>query len=79
MVVYIKAALDLLLKALDWFPGWKTKVGAAITVIGTLMTVYNSYIAAMVGFEIPPEIVVAVQTAGSTLVAVGVAAPATRA
>lgn len=78
MLIYVKAFLDVIIKALDYFPGWKMKVGAVIQVLATLMMVYNNYLSTVTGFIIPPDIVIAVQAAGATLTAVGVAAPATR-
>jgi predicted tellurium resistance membrane protein TerC len=68
-----KAILDLLVGALNYFPGLKTKAGAVLQVIGTLMLVYNHTFAAMLGFEIPVDLVLAVNAAAATLVAVGAA------
>lgn len=70
---YVKIGLDLLISALNYFPGWKTKVGAALQLLGTLLLFFNSYLATLVGFEIPQDIVIAVNAAAATLVAVGAA------
>lgn len=74
----LKAALDLILKALDWFPGWKRRVGAVLQVVGTGMLAYNSWGAAFTGVEVPADVVLAVNAAATTLIAVGVAAPEAR-
>jgi len=70
---YVKIGLDLLIQALNYFPGWKTKVGAALQLLGTLLIFFNSYLATLAGFEIPTDIVIAVNAAAATLVAVGAA------
>lgn len=70
---YITIGLDLVVKALNYFPGYKTKAGAALQLLGTLLIFYNSYLAAVAGFEVPVDIVVAVNAAAATLVAVGAA------
>lgn len=70
---YVKIGLDLLIQALNYFPGWKTKVGAALQLLGTLLIFFNSYLTALAGFEIPQDIVIAVNAAAATLVAVGAA------
>jgi hypothetical protein len=70
---YVKIGLDLLIQALNYFPGWKTKVGAVLQLIGTLLVFFNSYLTALAGFEIPQDIVIAVNAAAATLVAVGAA------
>lgn len=70
---YVKIALDLLVGALNYFPGWKTKAGAALQLLGTFLIFFNSYISAVAGFEIPQDIVIAVNAAAATLVAVGAA------
>jgi hypothetical protein len=78
MFASIKAGLDLVIKALDWFPGLKRRAGAVLQVVGTLMLAYNSYGAAFTGVEVPVDLVVAVNAAAATLIAVGVAAPEAR-
>ena len=70
---YVKIGLDLLVSALNYFPGWKTKAGAALQLLGTLLIFFNSYLSAVAGFEIPVDVVVAVNAAAATLVAVGAA------
>ena len=77
---YVKAFLDLVITGLNYFPGWKTKIGAVLQVLGTVFVVYNQYGAGLVGFEVPGDIVAAVNTAAVTILAVGVAnAPANNA
>lgn len=70
---YVKLGLDLLVKSLNYFPGYKTKIGAALQLFGTLLVFFNSYLASVAGFEIPVDIVIAVNAAAATLVAVGAA------
>jgi hypothetical protein len=70
---YVKIGLDLLVSALNYFPGWKTKAGAALQLLGTLLIFFNSYLAGLAGFEIPVDVVVAINAAAATLVAVGAA------
>jgi hypothetical protein len=70
---YVKIGLDLLISALNYFPGWKTKAGAALQLLGTLLIFFNSYLAGVSGFEIPHDIVIAINAAAATLVAVGAA------
>jgi hypothetical protein len=68
-----KIALDILVSALNYFPGWKTKVGAVLQVIGTILLAYNSAFSAALGWEIPQDLVLAVNAAAATIVAVGAA------
>lgn len=64
-----KMILDLIVGALNYFPGLKTKAGAVLQVIGTLMLSANLISPGL----IPDELVVAVNAAAATLVAVGAA------
>lgn len=66
---WVKTALDLAVSALNYFPGLKTKAGAVLQVIGTLMLAYNTTL----GGHIPAEVVMWVNAAAATLVAVGAA------
>lgn len=70
---YVTIGLDLVVKALNYFPGYKTKAGAAMQLLGTLLILYNTYLAAIAGFHVPADLVVAVNAAAATLVAVGAA------
>jgi hypothetical protein len=69
----IKLALDILVSALNYFPGWKTKAGAVLQVVGTILLAYNSAFSPLFGWEFPQDIVLAVNAAAATLVAVGAA------
>jgi hypothetical protein len=70
---YAKLGLDVLVQALNYFPGWKTKAGAVLQVVGTILLAYNSAFAPLFGWEFPQDIVLAVNAAAATLVAVGAA------
>lgn len=72
-VTAFKAFIDLLIKSMNWFPGLKTKVGALLTVLGTLMMAFNQFGSALVGFHIPDEIVLSTLAAGQLLTSVGAA------
>lgn len=72
-VTAFKALIDILVKSMNWFPGLKTKVGALLTVLGTLMMGYNQFGSALTGFHIPDEIVLSTLAAGQLLTAVGTA------
>jgi hypothetical protein len=69
----IKLVLDIVVSALNYFPGWKTKAGALLQVVGTILLAYNSAFAPLFGWEFPQDIVLAVNAAAATLVAVGAA------
>jgi len=69
MIVYVKTGLDLLIKLMNFFPGWKTKVGAVLQVIVTIMM-------AIAGFDlyaIPNEVILTVKATADVLVAAGAA------
>ena len=70
---YVKIGLDIMVSALNYFPGWKTKAGAALELLGTFLIFFNSYLASVAGFEIPQDVVIAINAAAATLVAVGAA------
>lgn len=66
---YVKTGLDLFVQALNYFPNYKTKAGAALTVLGTIMLGVNSFSSGL----IPQELVLWVSAAGATLTSVGAA------
>ena len=66
---YVKIGLDWLIGILNIFPGWKTKAGAILQVVGTGMVAANYFSPDMV----PADLVMSVNTAATTLVAVGAA------
>lgn len=68
-MIYVKPALEWAVKLLNFFPGLKTKVGAVLQVIGTLLVAANAIVPDLVSVEV----VLAVNTAAATLVAVGAA------
>ena len=70
---YVKIGLDLLIGALNYFPGWKTKVGAALQIVGTILLAYNSAFSGTFGWEFPQDIVISINAAAATLVAIGAA------
>jgi len=69
----LMAVMDLVIHALNYFPGYKTKVGAVLQLIGTILIFYNTYIAPAAGFVVPADIVIAINAGAATLVAVGAA------
>lgn len=70
---WFKAVMDLVVHALNYFPGYKTKAGAVLQLIGTILIFYNTYVAPAVGMIVPVDIVIAINAAAATLVAVGAA------
>lgn len=70
---WFKTGMDLVVHALNYFPGYKTKAGAILQLLGTFLVFYNSYLAAVTGVEIPADLVVSVNAAAATLVAIGAA------
>jgi hypothetical protein len=66
---YVKIGLDWLVGAMNFFPNMKTKAGAVLQVIGTAMVAANYWKPDL----IPSDVVMAINTAATTLVAVGAA------
>lgn len=66
---YIPMALDLIVKGVNFLPGWKTKAGAVLKVIGTIMAA----IATTGLYPIPNEVVFSVNSTADVLLAAGVA------
>lgn len=51
---YVKIALDLIVSALNYFPGLKTKVAAVAAVVSALIVVVSTALSVFgAGFEIP--------------------------
>lgn len=51
---YVKIALDLVVGALNYFPGLKTKVAAVAAVVSALIVAVSAALSALgAGFEIP--------------------------
>lgn len=65
--------LNMIVGALNFFPGFKTKAGAVLQVIGTALIAYNSFGGPFGLPPVPAEIVVAINAAAATLIAVGAA------
>lgn len=66
---YVKTGLDLLVQALNYFPNYKTKAGAALTVLGTILLGINTFMPD----TIPAEVVLWVNASGAALTSVGAA------
>ena len=73
MLPYFKTGLDLLVRLMNIFPGYKTKVGAVVTALGTLIMAYNLTAAGLVGFHVPDEIALGLLATGQMLTAAGAA------
>jgi hypothetical protein len=66
---YVKTGLDLFIQAMNYFPGYKTKAGAALQILGTILLSVSYFQPDL----IPQEIVITINAAGATLTAVGAA------
>jgi predicted tellurium resistance membrane protein TerC len=65
--------LNMIVGALNFFPGLKTKAGAVLQVIGTGLLAYNA-VGGSFGLPlVPVELVIAINAAAATLIAVGAA------